>query len=159
MKILFIRHSLAIERDEFSGHDFDRPLTDKGKKRAKKFFEKVHLIYPKIDVIYSSTAKRALQTAEILKDFYPNAAFITSNLLLPGASIDELKKLIKDTEANVIAIVGHEPDLSNFVKELMYAPNLKIKLQKPSLVEIEDMVLKSLLQYKQLKAIDEKNHT
>jgi len=41
----------------------------------------------------------------------------------------------------------------------MYAPNLKIKLQKPSLVEIEDMVLKSLLQYKHLKAIDEKNHS
>ena len=159
MKILFIRHSLAVERDEFLGHDFDRPLTDKGKKRAKRFFEKTSLIYPKIDVIYTSTAKRALETAEILKFFYPEAKFVTSNLLLPGATIHELKKLLNGTEAEVVAVVGHEPDLSSFVKELVYAPNLKIKLQKPSLVEIEDMVLKSLLQYKHLKAIDEKNHT
>jgi len=101
MKILFIRHSLAVERDEFLGHDFDRPLTDKGKKRAKRFFEKISLIYPKIDVIYTSTAKRALETAEILKFFYPEAKFVTSNLLLPGATIHELKKLLNGTEAEI----------------------------------------------------------
>jgi len=157
MKILFIRHSLAVDRDEFRGHDFERPLNEKGKKRAKKFFENVKKIYPDIDYIITSTALRAKQTAEILKNFYPQAVYEETPLLLPGAGLEELKKVLKNE--GVIAIVGHEPDLSNFIKEIMYAPNLKIKLQKPSLAELEEGVLKSLLQYKQLKALDEKNHS
>jgi len=157
MKILFIRHSLAVERDEFMGHDFQRPLTEKGKKRAKNFFKKVSKIYPKIDYIVTSTALRAKQSAEILRGFYPDAVYEETPLLLPGAGIEELKKVLK--ECDVMAVVGHEPDIGNFIKELMYAPNLKLKLQKPSLVEIEDSVMKSLLQYKHLKALDEKNRS
>ena len=152
MKILFIRHSLAMERDKFEGHDFDRPLVEKGIKRAKKFFKFVKEIY-EIDYILTSTAKRALQTAEILYKFYPKAKFIKTNRLLPGANINDLKAELNG-KYGVIAVVGHEPDLSNMIKEIIYSPNLKIKLSKPSLVEIEEGVLKSLLSYKHFKGCE-----
>ena len=149
MKLLFIRHSLAVERDEWNGHDFDRPLTEKGKKRAKKFFKNIKKIYPKIDYIISSKALRALDTAKIMNEFY-NTNFEITTKLNPGANINDLKEIINNKEG-IIAIVGHEPDLSEMIKALMYAPNLKIKLRKPSLVEVEEGVLKALIQYKQYK--------
>jgi phosphohistidine phosphatase len=150
MKILFIRHSLAVERDEWIGHDFERPLTDKGVKRAKKFFKHIKRIYPEIDFIVTSKALRAKQTAEALKSFYPETLYEETSLLYPGAGINELRQVLQGKNG-IVAIVGHEPDLSNFVKELMYAPNLKLKLRKPSLIEFEDGFLKALFQYKHFK--------
>jgi len=150
MKLLFIRHSLAAERDEFNGHDFERPLVDKGVKRAKKFFKNIKKIYPHIDYIITSKALRASQTAEILKSHYPGCKYEQSALLYPGADINDLKQLLKNKNG-VVAVVGHEPDLGNFVKELMYAPNLKLKLRKPSLVEMEEGIMKALIQYRHFK--------
>ncbi len=153
MKYLFIRHSLATERDEFLGHDFDRPLNEKGVKRAKKFFKEIKKIYPDIDYIITSVAKRALQTAEILKNFYPKAKFIKTSKLLPGAGVNEFKEIVNDKEG-VIAMVGHQPDIEEIIKSIMYAPNLKIKLSKPSIVEIEENILKALISYKHLKGCE-----
>ena len=150
MKLLFIRHSLAMNREEWSGHDFDRPLIEKGIKRAKKFFKHIKKIYPEIDFIITSKAKRAKETAQILKHFYPDVTYEETALLYPGADMVDLKQVIND-KTGVVAIVGHEPDLSNFVKELMYAPNLKLKLRKPSLIEMEDGVMKALFQYRHFK--------
>ncbi len=153
MKYLFIRHSLAVEREEFLGHDFDRPLSEKGVKRAKKFFKEVKKIYPDIDYIITSNAKRALQTAEILKNFYPKSKFIKTAKLLPGAGIKEFKETVANKNG-ILAIVAHQPDIEEIIKSLMYAPNLKIKLSKPSLVEIEENILKALISYKHLKGCE-----
>ena len=150
MTLLFIRHSLAMEREEWTGHDFERPLTEKGIKRAKKFFKHIKKIYPEIDFIITSKAKKAKETAQILKHFYPDVTYEETSLLYPGADMVDLKQVINN-KTGVVAIVGHEPDLSNFVKELMYAPNLKLKLRKPSLIEMEDGVLKALFQYRHFK--------
>jgi phosphohistidine phosphatase len=154
MTVLFIRHSLAVDRDEFAGHDFDRPLTRRGVKRAFRFFKVIKKIYPKIDYIITSKALRAKQTAEVMKKFYKNAMFEESNLLLPGSDINDLRKVLEGKKG-VVAIVGHEPDLSNFIKEIMHSPNLNIKLSKPSLASLEDDVLKALFQYKHIKAMYE----
>ncbi len=150
MKLLFIRHSLAMDKEVFVGNDLERPLVEKGIKRAKTFFKHIKKIYPKIDYIITSKAKRAKDTALILKEFYKDAIYEETTLLYPGANINDLKKVLKNKDG-IVAIVGHEPDLSEFIKELMFAPNLKIKLKKPSLVELEDKVLKALIQYKHLK--------
>lgn len=150
MKLLFIRHSLAMDREAFVGNDLERPLVEKGIKRSKTFFKHIKKIYPQIDYIITSKAKRAKDTALILKEYYKDAIYEETTLLYPGANINDLKEVLKNKDG-IIAIVGHEPDLSEFIKELMFAPNLKIKLKKPSLAELEDKVLKALIQYKHLK--------
>ena len=152
MKLLFIRHSLAVDREEFEGHDFDRPLTQKGIKRAKRLFRAIKNIY-EIEYIITSTAKRALESAEILKEFYPDAVFIKSSKLLPGANIHDLKEVLDDIQGTV-AIVGHEPDLSQMIRDIMHSPNLKIKLAKPSVAEMDDNILKALLSHKHFKGIE-----
>lgn len=149
MKLLLIRHSLA---EDIAPSDFERKLTNRGAKRAFRFFKMVKIIYPQIDYIISSDALRAKQTAEILKRFYKNAKFITSPSLYQ-ADIKDFEEVLSRVKG-VVAIVGHEPDLSDFVK--YKCGNVRIKLSKPSLVEIEDDVLKSLIQYKQAKMIYER---
>ncbi len=148
--ILLIRHSLA---EDFASSDFERRLTRRGVKRAFRFFEVISKMYPEIDYIISSEALRAKQTAEVMKKFYENARFITTPKLYQ-ASIEDFKEVLKDINGK-IAIVGHEPDLSEFAKFLLVSPNLHIKLSKPSLMEIDEDVLKNLYQYKQIKAVYE----
>jgi phosphohistidine phosphatase len=150
MKLLLIRHSLA---EEIASSDFERKLTNRGAKRAFRFFEIVKIIYPQIDYIITSEALRAKQTAEILKRFYKNAEFIESAKLYQ-ADVEDFEEILSGIDKGVVAVVGHEPDLSTFVKHR--CGDVRIKLSKPSLVEIEDDVLKSLLQYKQAKAVYER---
>jgi phosphohistidine phosphatase len=150
-KFLFIRHSLAIEPYEFKGHDFDRPLTEKGKIRAKEFFKAIKEIFPVINYIISSEAKRSKKTAEILKEFYENAEFISTEELYPGATFENFKNVIKNKQG-IIAIVGHQPDLTHFISKLTNS-DCNIKLSKPSLAEVEDNRLKGLFSYKHFKDI------
>jgi phosphohistidine phosphatase len=150
--ILLIRHSLA---EDYANSDFERRLTPRGVKRAFRFFEVISKIYPDLDYIIASEAVRARQTAEVMKKFYENAKLIVTPKLYQ-ASVEDFKEVLKDFKGK-IAIVGHEPDLSDFARYLLNSPNLHIKLSKPSLVEIdEEDVLKSLIQYKQAKAVYER---
>ncbi|NPA11999.1 MAG: phosphohistidine phosphatase [Epsilonproteobacteria bacterium] len=153
MKLLFIRHSLAVDMSEFRGHDFDRPLTRRGVKRAIRFFKVMRIIYPKVDYIIASKALRAAQTAEVMNRYY-KTKLIQTPLLYPGASYNDLKEAIADKEG-VIAIVSHMPDLEEFVREIMHSPNLSIKFSKPSLVEVDDKTIKGVFEYKRVKGLYE----
>jgi phosphohistidine phosphatase len=156
MTILLIRHSLAVEREEWRGNDLQRPLTRRGVKRAYRFFDVLSKIYPKIDYIIVSKAQRTKQTGEILKKFYPDCVFEQTGLLYPGAVKADFEEALKDKNG-IVAVVGHEPDLSNYLKDIMHSPNLNVKFSKPSVAVLEEGVLKGLFQYKQFKAIYEKS--
>jgi len=36
MKLYFLRHGIAVDREEWKGNDFDRPLTDEGRERMAR---------------------------------------------------------------------------------------------------------------------------
>jgi phosphohistidine phosphatase len=156
LKMLLIRHSLA---EDFANSDFERKLTHRGVKRAFRFFKVVKMFYPEVDYIIASEALRAKQTAEVMKKFYKNAKLIITPKLYQ-AGVEDFQEVLKGIDGK-IAIVGHEPDLSEFARFLLNCPNLHIKLSKPSLIEIEDDVLKSQIQYKHAKTVYEglKNDT
>lgn len=158
MKIFFVRHAKALKRNEWNDDDILRPLTQKGIEISKDFFKKISYIFD-IDIILSSKATRALQTAKILKQFYPNAAFQTSSLLNPGSKLKDIKKLIDEhKEYENIALVGHEPDISENVSQLLGCSFLNIDVKKSSIIEceginIEELELKSFLYPKLFKNI------
>jgi phosphohistidine phosphatase len=155
-KFLFIRHSLAVESHEFKGHDFDRPLTEKGKIRAKEFFKVIKKIYPVINYIITSKATRAKETAEILKEFYSESIFIDTELLFPGANFKDFKEAVNNKDG-IIAIVGHQPDLSEFISKLTDS-ECYLKLSKPSLAEVEEGRLKGLFSYKHFRNFNESDN-
>ena len=137
MRLLFIRHAKAIDREEWSGSDLERPLSEHGIKKAKEFFSKLPKIYP-IDVIVSSKAKRAIQTADILKEFYPNVKYFETSRLNPGSTVLEIEELIERFRCyeNVV-FVGHEPDFSLAISHLSGCDLMHIKVRKASVVCLE----------------------
>ncbi len=159
MKILFVRHAKAFKREEWHDDDMLRPLSEKGIKVSEDFFEKISHIF-EIEIILSSKALRSIQTAKIIHKYYPKAIYQTTPLLNPGASYTDLKTLIKEYENyENIALVGHEPDISEIVGELLGCSFLSIDVKKSSIIEceginLEEMELKSFLYPKLLKRLN-----
>jgi phosphohistidine phosphatase len=67
MDCLFFRHGIAIERQEWSGQEQDRPLTDKGAARTRESGKGLLNLRIKPTHIFSSPLARAHDTAAILQ--------------------------------------------------------------------------------------------
>lgn len=121
MKLIFLRHGLAqghfsLEQDK----DFERELTEEGIKRLKKTFKTFQKVEKKIDVIFSSPLARAIQTAEIFWEYYPE-----SDLELMG-DLDILDNPLHLVEYisflpadGCYAFVGHDPHLTKVIASLL----------------------------------------
>lgn len=123
MKLYLIRHAIAEERSDFALTglpDEQRPLTDKGIDKMKKIAQRFCKIEEHLDLIFQSPLIRSQQTAEILKKYYPQAKLETTKLLTPGFSAKELFKVLNSKELDSIALVGHEPDLGQFLSWLLF---------------------------------------
>ncbi len=137
MRLLFIRHAKAVDREEWSGNDLQRPLSQEGVKKAKEFFSKLPKIYT-IDVIVSSKATRAIQTAEILKEFYPNVKYFETSRLNPGSTVLEIEHLIERFRCyENVAFIGHEPDFSLAISHLSGCDLMHIRVRKASVIALE----------------------
>jgi len=158
MRLLFIRHAKALSTDEWNEDDLLRPLSKKGISSSEEFFKKLPAMY-EIDIILSSKATRALQTAQILKKYYPNAIFERSSLLNPGATFLDLEILLKEYfDYENIALIGHEPDISEIVSKLIGCKFLNIAVKKSSIIELEgininEMELKAIIYPKLLRRL------
>ncbi len=136
MKILFVRHAKALDRSEWHEDDLLRPLSQEGIKQAKEFFAKLPKIYS-IEAIISSKATRAIQTAEILKEFFPAAKYFETSRLNPGASPLSFEELIDKFRCyETIAFVGHEPDFSFAIGHLVGCEDMSIRVRKAGVVEL-----------------------
>lgn len=134
MNLYIIRHAIAVEPGT-SGYEDDsqRPLTDKGRKKMEKIVKGIRQLGVEFDVILSSPYVRARDTAKIVADEYQmrDKILFTDNLIPPGdfdQLIDEIKeKYMVDN----LALVGHEPMLSQFISFLSAGnPNTDITLKK-----------------------------
>ncbi len=156
MEILFIRHAKAIEREEWIGADLLRPLSEDGIKKAKEFFAKLPKIY-QIEVIISSKASRAIQTAELLKEVYPNVKYFETSSINPGATPLAYEQLIEKFRSyGHIALIGHQPDISYAVASLLGCEDLPIKIRKASVTHLsgeETFELHSMIYPKLLKGV------
>ncbi len=157
MKILFIRHAKALERDEWLRDDLLRPLSQEGIKKAKEFFKKLPKIYT-IEAIISSKAARATQTAQLLKEFYPAAKYFETSRLNPGATPLAFEELIDKFHCfETIAFIGHEPDFSFAIAHFIGCDDLEIRIKKAGLIELrgeEAYELSALLYPKLLRNLE-----
>lgn len=112
MRLLIVRHAIAEEREDWSGPDSQRPLTDKGRERMKLQAAGLRKVIDSIDCIYTSPYSRALSTAEILSDTYKLEAEVLG-CLAPGGNLEELAgKLRQYKQGQTLVVTGHEPGLS-----------------------------------------------
>ncbi len=152
MKIYFIRHAHAISRSDFDGDDLSRPLSEKGIQRAEKAFSRFSALFKKPDVIISSQAVRAKETAEILKK-YCDCDLLEDPLLNPGADFLDYESVIKtydDDTDKIVAVVGHEPDMSKFISFYIAEGELYLTMKKGSICYVDNKSLMGLIQQKVL---------
>ncbi len=139
MKVLFIRHAVAADKAAFHGSDLDRPLTDEGKEDARRMFETLTRLYKGPMTVFSSQALRARATAEIFCRCFHIPEAVETALLNPGSEFEEFRKLVstvrKDTE--FLVVVGHEPDFSHILGNIVADDCLRIDVRKASCVEVE----------------------
>jgi phosphohistidine phosphatase len=95
--------------------DPERPLSEKGKQDAKKIAEFLKASGIKIDIILSSTKKRAIETAEIFADrLLPKQGRQQREGLAPNDPVDKLYNEIERDMKKETMIVGHLPFLQKF---------------------------------------------
>jgi phosphohistidine phosphatase len=120
MQLFVVRHGIAYEREEWNGSDFDRPLTDEGRKKTKAVMKALRKDRKlAVDAIWSSPLARALQTAEIAgKEFGLPVKVVES--LACGATLDDVTAAmaeLKPVPARLM-LVGHEPDGGRLIAAL-----------------------------------------
>jgi len=116
-QVLVVRHSEAEEPANamLAGRsDALRRLTKTGAHQMHKGASGLATLVDEIHVILSSPLTRAVATAEILSTAFPNAQKLQHARLAPSFDPDKLLAWVS-RETGVIALVGHEPDLSLWI--------------------------------------------
>lgn len=120
--LFIIRHATAEDIGNLRVvRDFDRELVSKGIMESAKLGKALYEYFPTMDAIYSSGAKRALNTATIVAE---QLKFDTDKIEIKEALYGsgprgylEVLNAIPDHIENAI-IVGHNPDVSYFTDYL-----------------------------------------
>lgn len=139
MRVLFIRHGAAADKAMSGGSDLERHLTDEGREEARDMFKALATLYREPNLVISSAAVRARETAEIFSSCFGNAKLAESKLLNPGCAFKEFRKLVSELsgKADFIVIVGHEPDFSHILGQIIADGGLRIDVKKASCIEVD----------------------
>lgn len=136
MNLYLIRHSLSESANPLK-KDFERQLTQAGIDIISKAAEGWKKIIPSIDIILYSPFLRAEQTAKIIADVYNITDKISKeNNLAAGCTTGMLLDSLAIYESENIAVVGHQPDLSNHVSNLCSKNGLNITFSPATIAKI-----------------------
>ena len=137
MILYLLRHGDAGEprpRD-----DDARELTDKGRKRLRNAAPLWRRLRVAPEVVISSPLPRAHQTAELLVECLGlRQEVVVDDRLLPGASTSDLAAAITaHGPAERVAIVGHDPDLSDALAQLSGAASIGLRKGGMACLELD----------------------
>ena len=120
MKTLFILRHAKSSWENSKLADFDRPLNGRGQKAAPLMGELIRKNQFEINLIVSSPAERAKQTAELVKKAARLDAEIEYDEKIYEASPQRLLEIISasDDKFDSVMLVGHNPGLEGLLKLL-----------------------------------------
>lgn len=140
MKIYLIRHGIAESR-LIEKNDSQRILTRKGITKTQKIAEKLSSLDLEFDVIITSPYIRAKETAILLQQAKRSKDIIEHTALTPEGNILEWFNWLQTSPyklANSIALIGHEPDLSEWAQLLIWGKSEdKLTLKKSGIIGLE----------------------
>jgi phosphohistidine phosphatase len=121
MKTLFLVRHAKSSWDDTTLSDRDRPLNGRGKRDAPKMGERLAKRDVNPDLILSSPAVRALETAEIIakKLDYRRKDIVVDDRLYAVAADDLLDVIHKlDDKLKRVMLFGHNPELTELAHRL-----------------------------------------
>jgi phosphohistidine phosphatase len=124
MQLLIVRHAIAEDRQTFAKtgkDDAERPLTPAGHRKFKGATRGLRKVAPSIDLLATSRLVRAIETGDVLQKAYGLREALRLRELEPSASPAALGRWLRKQRghADVVAVVGHEPHLSDLVEYLL----------------------------------------
>ena len=143
MQLLFLRHGPAESKNDWSGDDEDRPLSPEGKQVMNEVGRSLRKQGMRPELILTSPVIRAKQTADIVGECLDAPEkVVVDKRLAPGFGPKQLEKMLRDHgDSEVLMFVGHDPDLSELVRDLTGAGRLSIRKGGLAQVEIPDRKL------------------
>lgn len=138
--LLVVRHGIAEEPDEAAAADrdeFHRQLTQEGRRKMRAAAAGLQRLVENIDVLVSSPLTRAVETADIVAEVYPGAKRLQHAGLAPGLYHAELLHWIMRHRGSM-ALVGHEPDLSQWIGYLVSGePRSLVQMKKGAVCRLD----------------------
>jgi phosphohistidine phosphatase len=130
MRLYILRHGIAAERDEWTGDDRKRPLTESGRQEMREVAQGIRSLDIKLDTLITSPLTRAKETADFVRKAVHPATYDSSKLLAPGCDLESLGNLLLEyPKAQELMIVGHEPDQSELIAELIGGAGQRARIQ------------------------------
>ena len=139
MDLYLIRHAEAqplgengIEEDEA------RPLTDAGREQCQALSAALQQCGVRPGRMLTSPLLRAKQTAETVLHHWaaPVPLLAECELLAPGFKHKKLARYLNDLNEDVVAVVGHMPDLAEFAAWLIGSRKAQLDLDKAGVAGI-----------------------
>jgi phosphohistidine phosphatase len=141
LRLYLIRHGIAVERSEFPGPDRDRPLTPQGQQKTAQVAQRLYALNLRFDHLLTSPLLRAQQTATILKAAKLTPRIEVSEMLAPQGNFGDWLNWLADWQNpshKSLALVGHEPDLSQWAEVLLWSEAQQvILLKKAGIIGLE----------------------
>ena len=139
LQLYFLRHGLADWPNWDRARDDERPLTDEGVEKMKVEAKAIALLGLALDAIVSSPYARATQTAEPVARRL-NLDVIKDEALAPGFDVDRLRQVLaRYPDAKAVMLVGHEPDFSRTIADLIGGGRVVMKKGGLARVDLESV--------------------
>jgi phosphohistidine phosphatase len=123
-KLFIIRHAKS-SWDHDGLNDIDRPLAQRGIKNAKEMAERLIKRKTVPDLLLTSPANRALNTALIMsKCWGVGPEHLQIHELLYDARISDIERVISGVPAEIrnLAIYGHNPSFTFYASKFLESP-------------------------------------
>jgi len=141
MVIYFLRHASAGQSLPNLKKDEKRALDKLGMEQCGEVGRALTALDVQVDVILSSPLKRAAQTAVLVgNELGYEGKLVFEDGLRPGATFADFRKMLeKYAKLETIMVVGHNPNLSEFLGRSISASGCEasVELKKGSVARVE----------------------
>lgn len=140
MKLYFLRHGPAADREDWPGNDAERPLTDEGVKLVERVAATIAGLGLEPDFILTSPLVRARQTAAVLAAvLHMKNKLRVDDRLGPDLDTDQLAAILGDHQhSRSLMMVGHEPGIGRAISALIGGARVVCKKGGLACVRIDD---------------------
>ena len=140
MRLYFLRHGQAGEREDWNGDDRERPLTTDGIKRMEREAETIAELDLEVEAIVTSPLVRSRQTADIIaKRLKLRKALTEDENLGLDFDITRLQRIMERyPKSSAIMLVGHDPSMSRTIGQLIGGARIDFKKGALACVDLTD---------------------
>ena len=141
MNLFILRHASAGTSRLNPMLDVKRPLDKEGKRHCLQLAQVLNAMDIQFDLIISSPLKRSLQTASLIgTETGYESPILQSTALAPAATLKDFQKLLREHQIREnVLVVGHNPNLTNFLGALLVPATsspAQIRLRKGSIARL-----------------------